>query len=356
MSNIDSVIQTLNKHLESQDVRVLIEATKLCKGQTFPALIPNLLKLTSHTNLEVSYHAVIALTYMTSAQPDSIKQIISLGGVTRILDSVISSDPINVDVKLQLLTNITTETLGTMDLLDLKDPDLKGQRLLRLAIRFANEPEESQIPQTEMLNGLPIAASTTSGDEYQYAAMVLMNATLVKEGREIFYQNPKFFMPSFLECISSKNPIRKQGIIGVIRNLCFEQSKHEFLLHDVKILPQIIRPLVPKSIEDNLTAYEMLQTAFPGISFPGLEPLAINRRNLLETILLLTQSEVGKSELTQHHVVFVMREVEAVETDEENKELTLRIGAILLGPEELPTPEQCEQLQKEIKEMNGQVD
>ena len=356
MSEIEAVIATLNKHLESQDEKVLIEATKLCKGQTFPALIPNLLKLTSHTNIEVSYHATIALTYMTTAQPDSIKQIVSLGGVTRILDSVISAQPTNVDYKLQLLTNLTTETLGTMQLLDLKDPDLKGQRLLRLAIRFANAPEEYQIPQAEMLNGLPIAASTTAGDEYQYAAMVLMNATLVKEGREIFYQNPKFFMPSFLDCISSKNPIRKQGIIGVIRNLCFEQSKHEFLLHDVKILPYIIRPLVPKGLEDNITAFEMFQQAFPGISFPGMEPLAINRRNLLETIMLLTQSEVGKKELIHHHVVFVMREVEAEETDEENRELTLRIGAILLGPDELPTPEQCEQLQKEIKEMNGQVD
>ena len=48
-----------------------------------------------------------------------------------------------------------------------------------------------------------------------------------------------------------------------------------------------------------------------------------------------------------------MREVEAAETDEENKELTYRIGAILLPPEDLPSKEDCEKL---TKEMNDQLD
>jgi hypothetical protein len=347
---MESAIEALNKHLDSSDERVLVEATKLCVGQTFPAIIPKLIKLTSHPNLEVSYNATISLTYMTTEQPDSMTQMISGGAVKRLLDSVISADPTNVDYKLQLLTNLTTKSLGAMELLDIKDPELKGQRLLRLAIRFANPPDETIIPQTEMLRGLPIAASTTTNDEYQYAAMVLMNATLIKDGREIFYQNPKFFMPSLLECMSSNNPIRKEGVIGIIRNLCFEQSKHEFLLKEVNILPHIIRPLVPTSLQYNITAYEMLQQVFPGVSFPGMEPLATNRKLLLETILLLTQSEVGKNELIRHHVVFAMREVEANETDEENKELTYRIGAVLLPPEDLPSKEECEKLMKEINE------
>lgn len=353
---MEQVIAQLRQYLQSSDERLLVEATKLCHGQNIPAVIPELLKLTSHTNEEISANALIALIDMSSKYNEAIRQIISLGGVTRLLEASISSMPTNVNYRLMLLTNITTEHQGTLDLLDLKDPELKGQRLLRLAIRFANPPAEYAIPQTEMINGLPIKATTTSNDEYEYAAMVLMNATLVKEGREIFYENPKFFMPSFLECLSSNNPIRKQGIIGVIRNLCFDQSRHEFLLKEANILKHIIRPLVPLTIEDNLTAHEMLQQAFPGVSFPGLEQVTENRRNLLETLLLLTQSEIGKKELTTHHIVFIMREIQADEKDERCEELTLRIGAILLGPEELPSKEEIEKLQREMDAQESGVD
>ncbi|EAX91519.1 hypothetical protein TVAG_472610 [Trichomonas vaginalis G3] len=353
---MDQVITQLRGYLTSNDERVLVEATKLCQGQNIPAVIPELLKLTSHTNIEVSANALIALIDMTSKYNEAIRQIISFGGVTRLLEASIAAIPSNVNYRLMLLTNITTEHQGTLDLLDLKDPELKGQRLLRLAIRFATPPAEYAIPQTEMLKGLPIKASTTINDEYEYAAMVLMNATLVKEGREIFYENPKFFMPSFLESMSSNNPIRKQGIIGVIRNLCFDNTRHQFLLEEANILKHIIRPLVPPSIEDNITAFEMLQQAFPGVSFPGLEQVTENRRNLLETLMLLTQSEVGKQHLIQHHVVFVMREVQAQEKDERCQELTLRIGAILLGPENLPSKEEAEKLQREIDAQNSGVD
>ena len=331
---MDEVIQQLSKYLQQTDENLLEKATELCKGQTFPILIPHLLKLTSHSNSKISENSLISLIYMTSNINESRKQLIQLGAVNRLMESVISGSNSNINQRLMLLTNLTTENEACIQLLDLKDPELKGQKLLRLAIRFSNPPESLDIPKTEFIKGLPVKASNIIGDEYQYAAHVLMNATLIKEGRDIFYENPKFFMPSFLDAISSSNPIRKQGIIGVIRNLCFESEKHDFLINKVKILPHIIKPLIPKSIEDNLTATEMLQKSFPVSNFQGLEPLAENRKNLLETIWLLTQSEIGKEFLIKNHIIFILRELEAEEDNEENKDLAVRIGALLLGPDE----------------------
>ena len=331
---MEDTINQLSKYLQQTDERILEEATKLCKGQTFPVLIPHLVRLTSHNNRTISGNALDSLIYMSSEHPECSRQIIALGTVTRLLDSVISASPTNINSRLMLLTNITTEHEGTLQLLDMKDSDLKGQKLLRLAIRFANPPESLAIPRAEEIKGLPIMATSFSEDEYQYASFILMNATLIKEGREIFYDNPRFFMPAFLEAMSSPNPIRKQGIIGVIRNLCFEADRHEFMIKQAKIIPHIIKPLVPKSIEDNLTATEMLQNALSCGAFQGMEPLAENRKNLLETIWLLTQSKVGIEALIKSHIVFVLREVEGCEDNEFNKELTIRIGALIIGKEE----------------------
>jgi hypothetical protein len=198
-----------------------------------------------------------------------------------------------------------------------------------LAVRLTTPIDSYSIPQAQPLRGINVLAGPQ--DHFEYAAMVLMNATLLPEGRAVFFSTPDFFMPALLGAISSDNPIRKQGIIGVIRNLCFDHSKHEFLLTKVRILPYLIKALISRSIEKNESAVALLKAAFPGMPFGDPEPVAVNRHNILDAILLLSQSDVGRAVLVQHSVVLVMRELEEYETDEENKELGLRISSVLIG-------------------------
>lgn len=336
---MDDTIKQLQQILQKPDENILIQATEIVKNHSTSSenskqleeLIPEILRLTSSTNQEISKNSLVTLINMTSHLPSAINRIIGLNGVTRMMDAVITHNATLVHDRLMLLTNLTTQNSGVLQILDLNDKELRGQRLLRLAIRFSSPPDAYSIPKAEPLKGMNLVAQS-SVDEYEYAAMVLMNATLMPEGRQIFYSTPDFFMPSLLDSVSGDNPIRKQGIIGVLRNLCFDSSKHEFLLTKAKILPAVVRPLITKVIEDNITAAEMLHQAFPGIAFGDPEPLAINRHNLLETLLLLAQSEYGKEYLINHHVIFVLRELDEYETDEENKLIGLRVGGILLGP------------------------
>jgi hypothetical protein len=336
MTAEDSIAQ-LTAFLQHPDDKVLLQATEICKTLTHDAnqcsqLLPalsDLLRLTSSSSPAISTNSVVTLTNMTSHLPIAIDRLISLNAVTRLIDSIISYDAVNPHDKLMLLTNLTTQNSGCLQILDLTDQDLKGQRLLRLAIKYARPIETARIPKAQPHRGLNVIA--TIEDEYEYAAMVLMNATLLPEGRAVFFSTPDFFMPALLADISSPNAIRKQGIIGVIRNLCFDRSKHDFLIREAKILPYLVRPFVVKSIERNESAAIMLRGAFPGMAFGELEPLAVNRHNLLDALLLLAQSDVGKHEMIQHSVVIVLRELDEYETDEENKEIGIRIGAILLG-------------------------
>lgn len=334
-------IKLVGDLLKRNEDNILVQVTEVTKAISadekqaalLKDFIPDILRLTSSQNKDVAKNAVITLINMTSNVPSVIDKLIELKAVTRLTDAVISPEPTFVHERLMLLSNLTTQKSGVLQLLDLQDKELKGQRLLRLAVRFTTPPESTSIPQAVPLRGLNLIAESPN-DEYEYAAMVLMNATLMPEARSIIYASPEFFMPTLLDAMSGDNPIRKQGIIGVIRNLCFDQKQHEYLIKKGNILPYLIKPLISKTIEDNLTAAEMLHKSFPTIVFGDPEPIPENRFHILETLLLLTQSECGKSSLTGSNLVFVLRELDDYETEEENKNLGLRITAALLGPGE----------------------
>lgn len=337
---MEETISQLCELLQHPNEKILVQATEILKGNTadieqcrhMQPCLPHLLKLTSSSNQEIAENALISLVNITSSVPTTITQLIKLNACTRLMDAVIGPNASLVHQRLMLLTNLTTENEGAIQLLDLKDKDITGQRLLRLAVLYTNPPLSYEIPKAKPLHGLNIMA-TSPNDEYEYAAMVLMNTTLLAEGRAIFFETPDFFMPKLLDSVSGDNPIRKQGIIGVIRNLCFEQSKHQFLLERANLLPYIVKPLFSKTISSNMTAEEMLKKAFPNVPIGDPEPLPINRRNLLETLMLLTQSEFGLKYLRSHHIVFLLRELDDYETSPENKELGLRLAAILIGPQ-----------------------
>ena len=341
---MQDTITQLGNILDSNDTNILIQATEICKSQTaneqqihlFIPLIKKFLKLTSSSDPDVAENVLISLINMTHTHLNAVQEVVKEKGVSRLLDSVIGPEVNNCNYRLMLLTNLTGLDEGCKQLLDLEDETIKGQRLLRLAVRFTLPLDSGELPQAIFRKGVPMVLDQ---DPYEYASMVLMNATQIPEGRAIFYENPKFFMPALLSSMSSQNNIRKQGIIGVIRNLCFDYTKHEYLLHTVHILPYVVKPLVPKTIDNNLTAAEMLRNSFPEVSFGDPEPVILNRRNLLETLMLLVQSEVGKKELVHRNVIFALREFDEFETDEENKNLGLRLGGILIGPnnEEEPT-------------------
>lgn len=334
---MSDTIAQLSQFLQHADDKIVAQASDICKQLTSDAancaqllpLVPDLLPLTSSPTEDIAANAVIALINITSHIPAAIDRLISLNAITRLMDSVISHDPVLAHDKLMLLTNLTTAGAGCLQLLDIGDDQLRGQRLLRLAVRLTTPIDSYSIPQAQPLRGINVLAGPQ--DHFEYAAMVLMNATLLPEGRAVFFSTPDFFMPALLGAISSDNPIRKQGIIGVIRNLCFDHSKHEFLLTKVRILPYLIKALISRSIEKNESAVALLKAAFPGMPFGDPEPVAVNRHNILDAILLLSQSDVGRAVLVQHSVVLVMRELEEYETDEENKELGLRISSVLIG-------------------------
>lgn len=47
--------------------------------------------------------------------------------------------------------------------------------------------------------------------------------------------------------------IRKGGAIGLLKNICFDSSRHEFLLEELHVLPFILLPLAgPEDYADDV--------------------------------------------------------------------------------------------------------
>lgn len=102
------------------------------------------------------------------------------------------------------------------------------------------------------------------GDPYQHFAAVLMNATQVEAGRRfvmrIHYpqgstatpqsatpqsppKQPTSVLQKLLPMLKSRNPLRRRGIAGVIKNCCLDKDSAWWLIHQVKITTHLLYPL-----------------------------------------------------------------------------------------------------------------
>ncbi|CAM9958832.1 unnamed protein product, partial [Hapterophycus canaliculatus] len=81
-------------------------------------------------------------------------------------------------------------------------------------------------------------------DQWQHCASVLCNAARIPEGRRALRRpDPLVALSELLPQLSSANPVRRWGIAGCIRNSCFEELDHPWLLHEVKVVPHLLMRL-----------------------------------------------------------------------------------------------------------------
>lgn len=84
-----------------------------------------------------------------------------------------------------------------------------------------------------------------------FTASVLSNLSQVTEAREFLSDVTK--LNSLLPYITcTDNVLRKRGVVALLRNICFDSTRHIQLLEDFTILPQILLPLAgPEEMSDD---------------------------------------------------------------------------------------------------------
>lgn len=168
-----------------------------------------------------------------------------------------------------------------------------------------------------------------------YLAPLLSNLTQLPEARHFILDKDRCVIQRLLPFTQYEESItRRGGVVGTLRNCCFDYVHHEWLLSDaVDILPFLLLPLAgPEELseEENEGLPVDLQY-LPEDKRREADPDI--RKMLLETLMLLTATKVGRQILKSKNVYPIMREFHKWEKDPHVISACEKLVQALIGDE-----------------------
>lgn len=164
---------------------------------------------------------------------------------------------------------------------------------------------------------------------------LLSNLSQLQEAREELLDHSRCVVQRLLPFTQYEGSVvRRGGVIGTLRNCCFDHKHHEWLLsEDVDILPFLLLPLAGSeelSEEENEGLPLDLQY-LPEDKQREEDPDL--RKMLLETLLLLCATARGRCSLKAKQVYPLMREFHSWETNADVKSSAEKLIQVLIGEE-----------------------
>ncbi|XP_047437727.1 protein HGH1 homolog [Mugil cephalus] len=167
-----------------------------------------------------------------------------------------------------------------------------------------------------------------------YLGPLLSNLTQLPEARNFVMDKERCVVQRLLPFTQHQSVTRRGGVIGTLRNCCFDHAHHEWLLSDaVDILPFLLLPLAgPEELteEENEGLPVDLQY-LPDDKKREDDPDI--RKMLLETLLLLTATKAGRQTLKDKNVYPIMREFHRWEKDVHAAAACEKLVQVLIGDE-----------------------
>ncbi|KAL6112411.1 hgh1 [Pungitius sinensis] len=170
---------------------------------------------------------------------------------------------------------------------------------------------------------------------FHYLSPLLSNLTQLPEARDYIMDKDRCVIQRLLPFTQYQaSVVRRGGVVGTLRNCCFDHARHEWLLSDaVDILPFLLLPLAgPEELteEENEGLPVDLQY-LPEDKKRENDPDI--RKMLLETLLLLTATGGGRNTLKDKSVYPIMREFHRWEKDVHVTAACEKLVQVLIGDE-----------------------
>ncbi|XP_003802412.1 protein HGH1 homolog [Otolemur garnettii] len=147
--------------------------------------------------------------------------------------------------------------------------------------------------------------------------------------------------------------VRRGGVVGTLRNCCFEHRHHQWLLGpEVDILPFLLLPLAGP---EDFSEEEMERLPVDLQYLPPdkqREPNADIRKMLIEAIMLLTATAPGRQQVRDKGAYLILRELHNWEPEPDVRAACEKLIQVLIGDEpergmenllEVQVPEDVEQ-------------
>ncbi|CAK6439028.1 unnamed protein product [Pipistrellus nathusii] len=152
--------------------------------------------------------------------------------------------------------------------------------------------------------------------------------------------------------------VRRGGVVGTLRNCCFEHRHHEWLLGpEVDILPFLLLPLAGP---EDFSEEEMERLPVDLQYLPPdkqREPDADIRKMLIEAIMLLTATAPGRRQVRDQGAYLILRELHSWEPESDVRGACEKLIQVLIGDEpqrgmenllEVQVPEDVERQLQEL--------
>ncbi|KPP71519.1 brain protein 16-like [Scleropages formosus] len=143
-----------------------------------------------------------------------------------------------------------------------------------------------------------------------YLGPLLSNLTQLPETRQFILDRERCVVQRLLPYTQYEaSTVRRGGVVGTLRNCCFDYAHHEWLLSDaVDILPFLLLPLAgPEELSEEENEGLPVDLQYLPEDKKREEDPDI-RKMLIETLLLLTATKVGRQILKSKNVYPIMRE------------------------------------------------
>ncbi|KAM8756773.1 protein HGH1 homolog [Acanthopagrus schlegelii] len=191
-----------------------------------------------------------------------------------------------------------------------------------------------------------------------YLGPLLSNLTQLPEARSYIMDKDRCVIQRLLPFTQFQaSVVRRGGVIGTLRNCCFDHTHHEWLLSDdVDILPFLLLPLAgPEELTEEENDGLPVDLQYLPEDKKREEDPDI-RKMLLETLFLLTATKAGRQTLKDKNIYYILREFHKGEKDVHVSAACEKLVQVLIGDEpeqgmenlmEVEIPEDVEQKLKE---------
>nr|CAI5858170.1 unnamed protein product [Callosobruchus analis] len=187
----------------------------------------------------------------------------------------------------------------------------------------------------EIINIFTKTQYNKHGCKLHYLGPVLANLSQTCRARKMILDKTRCVIQRLLPFTEHENPVRRRGVAGTLKNCCFEDDFHEWLLgEDVDILPRLLLPLAGNEEfdeEDNEKLPLELQY-LPDDKKREEDPDI--RCILLEAITHLVAKRPNREFVRDKNTYVILRELHKWETDDEARAACENLVDILIRTED----------------------
>ncbi|KAH9525554.1 Protein hgh1 [Bulinus truncatus] len=342
---------TARPDVKSIAMRYFLEMTGSKEGRDFIAegniFIPAIISLTTDSQADVAKDAFLSLINLSSEDTISWKLMHTDATSTFVYDillKLLNPDFSFADEACSIVSNVTRQSSCAR---------LLAQQILA---------ENSKVTMEKLVNVL-CQVKFNKNAELHYLGPILSNLTQVSDIRKIIMDADRRIIQKLLPFTEyTESLTRRGGILGTLKNCCFEYEFHKWLLsEEVDLLPRLLKPLAggEEFDEDDMDKLPVdLQYLPPD---KKREPDPDLRTMLIQSITQLCATKFGRLYIKEKNAYVILRELHRWERDPKAKLECQKLCELLISDEpeenmeELHTVEVPTHLQENFNELDSEL-